>query len=115
LAVALAESCFSSLNRSSVGASVLLSGPLSIAAHLFSESPSRIIISFKESALNQVEEIARRAHCPLTMLGRTGGEQLRIAVNGEEIFQLNVNQLEAHWRTSLGRKLQAEIVQAAAE
>ncbi|HEY0408358.1 MAG TPA: phosphoribosylformylglycinamidine synthase subunit PurL, partial [Pyrinomonadaceae bacterium] len=51
LAVAIAESCFSSLNRGALGADVVLPGVLLPArAHLFSESPSRIIISFDESA-----------------------------------------------------------------
>src|SRR5215510_14925504 len=41
LAVALAESCFSSLGRDAIGAEVDLKGPLGPTALLFSESPSR--------------------------------------------------------------------------
>src|SRR5678815_4604514 len=45
LAVALAESCFSSAGREAIGADVELKGEHGPAAMLFSESPSRIVIS----------------------------------------------------------------------
>src|SRR5687768_5391198 len=63
LAVALAESCFSSLNRDAIGAEINLesagSAGILPASLLFSESPSRIIISFNESAGNEIESIAK--------------------------------------------------------
>ncbi|HKR22783.1 MAG TPA: phosphoribosylformylglycinamidine synthase subunit PurL, partial [Pyrinomonadaceae bacterium] len=46
LAVALAECCFSSLGREAIGAQVNIEGSLNATSLLFSESPSRIIISF---------------------------------------------------------------------
>lgn len=115
LAVALAESCFSSLNRRAIGADVDLTGALSTPARLFSETPSRIIVSFDESALGEMEEIAARANCPLTLLGRTGVGHLRIEADGEEVVYLPVDELEATWRTSLGAKLQTEVLVAGAE
>jgi phosphoribosylformylglycinamidine (FGAM) synthase-like enzyme len=111
LAVALAESCFSSLNRPATGALVDLTGDqLSLAARLFSESPSRIIISLDESALGQVEEIAALSNCTLTRLGRTGGDQLRIQSDGQDIIRLPVHELESAWRSSLATRLQAEVL-----
>jgi phosphoribosylformylglycinamidine (FGAM) synthase-like enzyme len=115
LAVALAESCFSSLNRSSIGAEVDLNGTLSTPARLFSETPSRIILSFNESARGKIEEIAARHNCPLTLLGRTGGESLIIKADGEEVVHLTINEIETAWRSSLGDKLQAEALVAGAE
>ncbi len=115
LAVALAESCFSSLNRSSIGAEVDLNGTLSTPARLFSETPSRIILSFNESALGKMEELAARNGCPLTLLGRTGGESLIIKADGEEVVNLTINEIETAWRSSLGDKLQAEALAAGAE
>jgi phosphoribosylformylglycinamidine synthase len=115
LAVALAECCFSSLNRTAIGADVDLTGDLSVTARLFSESPSRIIISFDESALGQMEEIAARTSCTLTWLGRTGGDQLRIQSDGQDIIRLPVRELETAWRSSLATTLQAEAIAAAAE
>jgi phosphoribosylformylglycinamidine synthase len=115
LAVALAESCFSSLNRRAVGADVDLTGTLSTPARLFSESASRIIVSFDEAALGQMEEIAARANCQLTLLGRTNLSQLRIETDGEEVVNLHIAELESAWRTSLVRKMQSEVMVAAAE
>jgi phosphoribosylformylglycinamidine synthase len=115
LAVALAESCFSSLNRQAVGADVDLTGTLKTTARLFSESPSRVIVSFDESALGAMEEIAARSNCPLVMLGRTGTDRLHIEADGEEVIYARVDELEAAWRTSLGTKLRAEVLAAGAE
>jgi phosphoribosylformylglycinamidine synthase len=115
-AVALAEACFSSLNRAAVGAEVDLDETkLSIAAQLYGETPSRIILSFNESSLEQVREIAARNGAPLTLLGRTGGENLVIKSGSTEFINLSIGEIEAAWRTSLGAKLKAEVLAAGAE
>ncbi|MBA3322473.1 MAG: phosphoribosylformylglycinamidine synthase subunit PurL [Pyrinomonadaceae bacterium] len=116
LAIALAECCFSTLNTPTRGANVELSGELSVAAQLFSESPSRIIISLDETALGRVREIAARHDCPLHVMGTTGGgTKLRVSVNGVEMIAQEIARLEATWRGALGQQLQAEAVAAAAE
>jgi phosphoribosylformylglycinamidine synthase len=115
IAVALAECCFSSLNRAGTGADVELPGTLPAPARLFSESPSRIIISFDEALLGQMEETAARASCPFSLLGRVGTDSLRIAVDGEEVLNLRLDELEKAWRSSLASGLQAEALAAAAE
>ena len=111
LAVALAESCFSSLGRDAIGADVDLKGPLGPIALLFSESPSRIIISFDPSDTAAVQEIAERNHAPFATLGRVGGNELVIAVDGEETVRTEVAELESAWRDALETKLQAQVVQ----
>jgi phosphoribosylformylglycinamidine synthase len=115
LTVALAECCFSSLNRRAVGADVELTGELSTAAQLFGESPSRIVVSFEERALARVEEIASAEGIPFRVIGRTGGASLRVSVNGAECVAQDVGELEEIWRGSLAEKLQAEVLAAAAE
>ncbi len=117
LVVALAECCFSSHGREGRGASVELNdgGALSSVAHLYSETPSRIIVSFDASSRARFEELASEANCPLHILGQTGGTRLSINVNGAECVSQEVNELEAAWRASLGAKLRAETLVAAAE
>jgi phosphoribosylformylglycinamidine synthase len=115
LAVALCECCFSSLNRTAVGADVDLAGTLPIAARLFSETPSRIIVSFEEAALGQMEVITAREGCTLTILGRAGGDQLRISSDGNEVIALSLAEIENAWRTSLENRLRAEVLVAGAE
>src|ERR1051325_802250 len=84
LAIALAESCFSSLGREAIGAEVDLKGEHGPTAMLFSESPSRIIVSFLASEASAVQEIAERHHAPFAIVGRVGGSRLTISVNGAE-------------------------------
>ena len=110
LAVALAESCFSSLGRDAIGADVDLKGPLGPTAHLFSESPSRIVISFDPSDAAAVQEIAETNNAPLTVLGRVGGNEIIVAVGGKETVRAEIAELESAWRSALADKLQAEVV-----
>jgi len=113
LAVALAESCFSSLGREAIGAEVNLEGELNPTTLLFSESPSRIIISFDAADADTVYEIAEHNNAPFAILGRVGGHRLIINVNGaEEAVATDVSELEAAWRSALSGKLQAEVVSA---
>ncbi|HVS21428.1 MAG TPA: phosphoribosylformylglycinamidine synthase subunit PurL [Pyrinomonadaceae bacterium] len=115
LAVALAECCFSSLNREAFGADIDITGEYDVATRLFSETPSRIIISFDESALGDIEEIVAAAGCPMTLLGNVGSDRLRIESDGEEVIQLGVAEMENAWRSALKQKLQAEVLAAGAE
>jgi phosphoribosylformylglycinamidine synthase len=112
LAVALAESCFSSLGREAIGAEVNLEGSLGPTAQLFSESPSRIIVSFNAADANALKEIAESNNAPFIILGRVGGTRLTISVNGNEAVSADVSDLEAAWRSALSDKLQAEVVSA---
>ena len=123
LAVALAECCFSSLNREAIGANVSLpetlpdglSDSFPAASTLFSESPSRIIISFPASSRDAIESIAERKNCPLTIIGHVGGNSLRISVGQEEAISADVRELETVWRSSLSKKLEAEVMAAGRE
>jgi len=118
LAVALAESCFSSLNRDAIGAEISLeagSAGILPASLLFSETPSRIIISFDEPARSEIEAIAKDTGSPITILGTVGGDRLRIKLGEQEVVNSRVAEMEAVWRSSLKLKLQAEAMAAGAE
>jgi phosphoribosylformylglycinamidine synthase len=115
LAVALAECCFSSLTRDGVGAEIDLKSTLPTTTLLFSESPSRIIVSFEASARSEVEKMAELAGSPFVVIGHVSGKQLRINANGEEAIATEVSELENTWRNSLSRKLQAEAMAAGME
>jgi len=114
-AVALSECCFSSLNTKAVGATVDLNESLAVASLLFSESPSRIIISCDERVLGAVQEIASRNNCPLTELGHVKGERLSITVAGQVVVDALVAELENAWRRSLEEKLKAEAIAASGD
>jgi phosphoribosylformylglycinamidine synthase len=119
LAVALAEGCFSSLNRDAIGANIglesraaSLQSPITL---LFSESPSRIVVSFARSAREEIERIAAEANCPMTIIGTVGSNRLSITCDGELAVNIPVADLERAWRSSLPKKLQPEAMVAGAE
>jgi phosphoribosylformylglycinamidine synthase len=104
IAVAIAESCFSSLNRKSIGAEINLADEnLDAPVQLFSESPSRIVISFSADKLNEVKELV--GDCPFAVIGKVTGEGLNINVNGEEAISAKIEELENGWKNSLENQL----------
>ena len=109
LAVALVESCFSSLGRETIGARIDLEGTFSSTSLLFSESPSRIIVSFDQSATETIEEIAKRHNAPFKVIGGVGGDSLVVTVDGHEVVNADITDLESTWRSALSHKLQAEV------
>jgi phosphoribosylformylglycinamidine synthase len=107
LAVAIAESCFSSLNRERVGAEIELSNEdLSNEASLFAESPSRIVVSFAAENLEKVRAIAAENACPFEVIGKIGGEDLAIKINNREIIRAPIAKLETVWENSLEKQLE---------
>jgi phosphoribosylformylglycinamidine synthase subunit PurL len=112
LAVALAESCFSSLGRDAIGAEIELKGTLSATALLFSESPSRIVISFAPDAVESIRQIAAAHNVPFEVLGAVSRTQLKIRFDGSELITAEVTDLESTWRNALYRSLKAEAIVA---
>jgi phosphoribosylformylglycinamidine synthase II len=107
LAVAIAESCFSCLNRKAIGAEIDLKDEnLSAETMLFSETPSRIIISFAPEKLSEIEAIAAENNCPFAVIGKVSGADLKIKLNGEEIISAPISELETAWKTSLENQLE---------
>jgi len=115
LAVTLAESCFSTLATEAIGAEIDLGQSLGTAQLLFSESPSRIVVSFEPENLVGIERIAKHNHCPFTILGRLLGNRLRIRAQGEEVVNAEVDSLEEAWSGALSHTLAAEGIAAGME
>jgi len=107
LAVAIAESCFSSLNRAATGANIELKNEnLSTEAILFSESPSRIVISFAPEDVEKIQAIAKENDCPFEVIGQVGKAALKINVNNSEIVSAPISELEKVWINALETRLQ---------
>ncbi|MBP6002641.1 MAG: phosphoribosylformylglycinamidine synthase subunit PurL [Pyrinomonadaceae bacterium] len=104
LAVTIAESCFSSLGRDAIGASIDLSSyGLSSDSLLFGESPSRIVISFAAENLYKVTAIA--GDCPFEVIGKVGGDSLSMRVDGDVAMTTPISELEASWTGALSDRL----------
>jgi phosphoribosylformylglycinamidine synthase len=105
LAVALAESCFSSYGRAATGAEVALEDTIGEAALLFGEAPSRILVSVDPANLSRVAEIATAKGVACRRIGTVGGDRLRIDVRGTTVVDEPVAGLERAWRGTIAEAM----------
>ncbi len=106
LAVTLAESCFSSLSRHVIGATVdLNSNGLSNEALLFGETPSRVVISFASENVDAVKAIV--GDHAFNIIGKVGGESLQISADRNSVISSTVAELESAWTGKLASVLTA--------
>jgi phosphoribosylformylglycinamidine synthase len=104
LAVAIAESLFGPLGER-VGATVAIEAAGRVDTLLFSEGQSRMLLSVQPSDAESLEKIAESYGVPLSRLGVTGGDALRIQLNGVEALSLSLEALHATWWTSIEKAL----------
>ena len=105
LAVTIAESCFSSLNRQRIGVEINLKDEnISAESLLFGETPSRIVISFAPENLEKVREIG--GDCPFEIIGKVANADLKIRINDEEKISAPIAELETIWKNSLEKQLE---------
>ncbi len=106
LAVTVAECAFDS---GGLGCDVTLPpaapGAGGVAAALFGEAASQIVVSAREADANRVVAVSASAGVPARVLGRTGGARLRFAVEGEPGAPVDVPLADAEhaWSTGLSR------------
>ncbi len=119
-AVTLAECCF---DAGGLGAEVNLPAPAGtraptgvrrddvvLAALLFGEAPSRVVVSVAAGRIGEVLETAAAAGVPARPIGRTGGSRLRVCVDGVVAIDCDVTEAEARWATGLERYFEARCV-----
>jgi phosphoribosylformylglycinamidine synthase len=104
VAVALAECCF---DTGGIGADVSITGAASdggvdlMAATLFGESASRVIVTTPPEAVQAVLEAAAAAGIPVARIGTTGGSAIRISVDGVPVIDCAVSAAESRWSSAL--------------
>jgi phosphoribosylformylglycinamidine synthase len=85
IAVALAECCVATDDPSAmVGAFVNLHGDEPLAAMLFGEAPSRIVVSVRQEHIGAVEAVMKEKGIPSRVLGKTSGTRLIIR-HGDDV------------------------------
>jgi phosphoribosylformylglycinamidine synthase len=104
LAVALAESCI----WGQVGAKIALPENTGVRpdAHLFGESPSRIVLSAAPENVERIRDIAARQGAPVCVLGEVGGEKLIIRGRDGHQIALKVSAMEEIWRGAIPSLMQ---------
>ncbi|HET9832484.1 MAG TPA: phosphoribosylformylglycinamidine synthase subunit PurL [Vicinamibacterales bacterium] len=105
LAVTLAECTF---ETGGIGADVAIesvtvarSADMNRAAALFGESASRVLVSVSQGSVDDVLKRAKAAGVPATVIGRTGGDTIRISVGGEAAVTLAVAEAERAWSSAV--------------
>ena len=109
-AVALGECCF---DAGGLGADVHIPAAASdggvdlMAATLFGESASRVLVSAAAEQADAVLQEARAAGVPAARIGRAQGTAIRVAVDGRIAIDCSVAEAEARWRSALANLLES--------
>lgn len=104
LAVAIAESLFGPLGER-VGATIAIECPGRGDTLLFSEGQSRMLFTVQASDADPIEKLAESYGVPLSRIGVTGGDALRLQLNGAEALSLGLDELHDTWWNSIERAL----------
>ncbi|MBA3949200.1 MAG: hypothetical protein H0X44_04565 [Acidobacteria bacterium] len=103
-AVALAECCFTGGGGADV--TVAAEGPRpggeAIAA-LFSESASRVILSAADGTTGDLLARAKALGVPAAVIGRSGGDRIRITVGGTAVIDCATAEAEERWKNGVTR------------
>jgi phosphoribosylformylglycinamidine synthase len=97
LAAALAESCISG----GIGASVEVDTALRPDVALFSESQSRIVLSARPEQAEELQRLMAERSVPCRVIGKVGGSELSIRINGKEGIRSDVAKLEKVWKEAI--------------
>ena len=100
LAVAIAESCFNPKEKFGAEIKIDPTSHSDVAAALFNESQSRIVISVALENLERAMSILREANVPFQQLGKVGGDQLRVQV-GDQNLAWAIADLYDDWWNSI--------------
>ena len=88
----LAATIVESVLKNKIGARIELND---VANALFSETPGRVLVSIKESATNEIVNLAGKYQIPIYKIGTTGGSDLEINLAVISIEELS----KAHTET----------------
>ncbi len=102
LAMALVESSFASRHRGLSGEIEFLSGPEEdLPCFLFSEIPSRVLVSLVAERLSEVESICRSHDVPLQQLGRVVQDEMSVHLGEKTVLRAKIAELFTPWDSRL--------------
>jgi phosphoribosylformylglycinamidine synthase len=105
LAVTLAEMTFDSGGTGIEVDLPALAGtsPWTTLGALFGEAAGRVVVSVAAEQRAALLDLAAEAGVPAVVIGRTGGNRLRISVNGTRAIECAVAEAEQMWSTAFAR------------
>ena len=104
VAVALAECCFTTGFGAAVDVARVEAPALEFDAiyALFSESASRVIVSVEAARSAELVRSAGKSGVPASIIGRVGGERIRIAISGVSAIDQDLAEAERIWSDAIG-------------
>jgi phosphoribosylformylglycinamidine (FGAM) synthase-like enzyme len=103
LAVAIAECCYSNLQRPAIGAEINVPSYLEIRKDLFGEFSSRVLLTTRDAA-----ELRKRAEwtgLKFHDIGKVGGSRLILNYENLRVVDINMDELETAWSEGLPKLL----------
>ena len=82
-----------------------LSAAWQVNATLFGESASSIVVSVSGAKLEAVLAAAKAAGVTATTIGKTGGDRIRLSVDGKAVVDSAVAEAEQSWATVIANKM----------
>ena len=79
-----------------------------LSATLFGESASRVVVSSGASTIDALLASAREAGVPAAIIGRAGGDRIRLSVDGTIAIDVPRAEAEVMWATAIERKMSSE-------
>ena len=102
LAVTVAECCFDSGYGVDVDVpAVDEAGTFRDVATLFGESPSRVVVSVDPAQVSELMGLATREGVPAAVIGRVGGDHIRLAIAGTTLVDEPLADAERVWATAI--------------
>ena len=112
MAVALAECCFVTGGRGvtiDLPEAAVEAGVPRVNATLFGESAGLVIVSVVPGRCQDLLRRAAEHGIPATAVGRTGGDRIRISVDGTNVIDESVAEAEAAWAGAIASRLETQV------
>ena len=61
------------------------------------------------SVVESVKKISEQHNAPFAVIGQVDGKGFVVSIDGDEVVNTDITDLESAWRNALSRKLQAEV------
>ena len=103
LAVALAECCYSNIERGAIGAEVRIPSHLEMRKDLFGEFSTRVLLTTRN--VHELRQRTERTGLNFYDLGKVGGKRLILHYEGVRIVDIAIEELESAWTGALPKLL----------
>ena len=100
LAVAVIESCISG-SENPLGAAINLESDMRADALMFGETQSRVVVSFSPEDEKAVIKLAEQSGSDFSVIGKVGGDHLRVTINKAEFIKDDIRILRDIWKGAL--------------